>query len=103
MITTVAQLRALADKLEAAAVDDTDCEIRWFNADTREQLAALVQLMDRPQPYSSRNGTCWVSGTICGIEATAFYPPGLLGKTKKTTVEVEVEESPDLKALVQHA
>lgn len=98
----IANLRALADRLESANLNpqcDPNVQIHFHRIQDREGLAEVVRLMESPVP-DSNDGCHWISGTICGIKSNAFYRAGLLGKTKKTTV-VEVEDKPDLSSLYQ--
>lgn len=95
------ELRRLAGEIEKLEVElDLHCQITSYNVTTIEELRSCRTLIQHPTA-SSNGGTHWLTGDFCEqVEVTAYYTPGLLGKaTRKRTVEVVTEDTPDLSIL----
>lgn len=100
-----AAMRAVADLLDRGDFPDdwnnfrVDLRCYWVN--DIELLKNIAALMEKSPIAKSRKGTYWINGERSGVNITAFYEAGLLGRTrKKRVVERTFEVETDVSVLV---
>ena len=102
-----AVLREAANRIEESDFggDHISVNINVHRIETREQLTAVLRLMDAESVIQDKNrGTHWAKGKIDGAsfydcELTVFFDPELIGKVKKkvtTTTKVAMGSVADL-------
>lgn len=96
-------IRGAVDALELAGISGVTYRAALYVHEIRDRktLSRLVALMERPQHFQS-NGHQWIRGDIGGQEVSCHYKGFAIGGKKSVRI-VEVDDEPDLAALVREA